>query len=211
MSIHIRVWIGILILVMLATPLVASEKQLRANAGHELELMRAALGNQDTNAIVRTANGIYAALYVQTGVVDGLQNRTSYESERKSAGRTLGDSFYHFTTAANNYLLSLIILTYITILRLVMIAQWLPFMVPFLLAAAIDGIAQHKILHSSVAVSNPVKLKLALHGLVAGLALPLLYLLSPFAITPYFMLGWAIAVAFPLMVLLSEMAPMSYR
>lgn len=211
MSLHIKLWLALLLLVFLATPMIASEQQLRANAGHELQLMRAALGKEVTNTIVRLANGIHNALFVRTGVMDGLQGKTTYEAERRNAGHSLGGGFYTFTSVMNNYLLSMIILLYITILRLVMVAQWLPFLLPFLAAAAVDGVVQHKILHASVAVSNPVKLKLALHALVAGMALPVLYLLSPFAISPYFMLVWAIAVAFPLVVLISEMAPMSYR
>lgn len=191
--------------------MIASDQQLRDNAWHELHMMRTTLGKENINTIVRITNSIHNAMFVKTGIIGSLQNKTTHEDERRDAGHTMGKGFYTFTTTMNNYLLSMITMLYITILRLVMIAQWLPLTLPFLAAAAVDGVAQNKILHASVAVSNPVKLKLALHVLIACMALPLLYLISPFAIPPYFMLVFMIASAFPLMFLISEMAPMSYR
>lgn len=211
MTAHIKLWLAIFLLLVLAVPFIATEDQLRANAGRELELMRSALGKSDTDSIIQSANGIYSAVFVKTGLIGSIQSKTTYESDRKEAGDSLGRSFYQFTSATNNYLLSLSILTYIMILRLVMLLQWVPFLLPFLVAAFIDGLVQHKILHSSVAVSNPVKHKLASHATVIGMALPIAYLFSPVAITPYFIVVWALAMALPMSIVIRETAPFSYR
>lgn len=208
---QIKIWSAIVLLLLLITPFTASEKRLQSIAGHELSMMEQALGRTGTNSIVAQTNSVYDDLFVKTGVLGGLRKSTTDEVDRLSAGSNLGSAFYHFTTAMNNYLLGLITLMYLSILRLVMLIQWAPFLVPFIAAAIVDGITQHKILHESVMVSNPVKFKWATQLLMVGLALPVIYLFSPLAITPYFILGWAVAMALPLMSVISQLAPLSYR
>lgn len=211
MATHIKIWLAIILLVILAAPFAAPPDRLRAIAGHELELMRSALGNEDTNAIVRSANASYSSMFLDTGIVQALRGKTTSEEQRGLAGQSLGRPLYQFSSLMNEYLLSFITLTYITMLRGAMLLGWIPFLAPFLAAVAVDGSAQHKVLHSSVAVSNPVKFKIALHLTIAASVVPILYLFAPIAISPYFVLGWAIAIALPLVSVIAQMSPMSYR
>lgn len=208
---QLKIWSAIVILLLLFTPFTASEKRLQSIASHELSLMERALGRAGTNAIVTQTNAVYDDLFVKTGVLGGLRKSTTHEEDRMSAGSNLGSAFYHFTTAMNNYLLGFITLMYLSLLRLIMLIQWAPFLVPFIVAAIIDGMTQHKILHESVMVSNPVKFKWATQLLMIGLALPVVYLFSPMAITPYFILGWAVVMALPLMSVVAQLAPLSYK
>lgn len=208
---QIKIWSAIVLLLLLITPFTASEKRLQSIAGHELAMMERALGRPGTNTIVTQTNAVYDDLFVQTGILGGLRKSTTHEDDRMSAGSNLGSAFYHFTTAMNNYLLGLITLMYLSLLRLVMLIQWSPFLVPFIAAAIVDGLTQHKILHASVAVSNPVKFKWATQLLMIGLAMPVLYLFSPLPITPYFILGWAVVMALPLMSVIAQLAPLSYK
>lgn len=208
---HVKIWLAILLLAILATPMLASEEKMRVIAAHELGLMRKAIGQKDTNDIIRSTNSIYESLFIQTGVLEGLRSKTTSKATREEAGSNLGSAFYHFTTAINNYLLALITLAYLFLARLIMVLQWLPFLAPFLAAAVVDGMVKHKILHASVAVSNPVKFKIASHLLLLVIVTPILYLFAPFAVTPYFMLAWAIVAAFPIMAIIAGMSPLSYH
>lgn len=211
MGTHLRVWLGILLLAIVTTPLLSGEERLRAAAITELGMIKLALGTKATETLIRNTNTIYSSLFVENGTLEGLRSKTSTEDERRHAGQMLGSPFYHFTSAANGYLLSFITLLYLSLLRFLMLFQWLPFLTVFVGAAFLDGGVQHKIAQASVKVSNPVKAKLAQHALIIGIGMPLAYLFAPFAVTPYFILGWAVVIVFPLMTALAEMAPFTYR
>lgn len=211
MSTHVKFWLAVLLVVFLATPFLTSEERLRNIATHELSMMHGALGLEATNSIVKSANGIYSSLFLKTGFVAKLRDGETADEDRAQAGKTLGSSMYSFTTVANSYLLAGITLLYLAVLRASMVIEWIPFLLPFLIAAVVDGVVRHKVTHSSVMVSNPVKFKLASHAVVLCAVTPALYLVAPMAITPYFVLIWAVFFAVAMMMLLAEMAPFTYK
>lgn len=211
MKSHFILWLSIILLAALAAPMLSSEQGLKEMAQHELGLMKRALGAEETNEIIATANKYYEMFYVQSGILKALKTTTTSETDRMSAGSNLGSAFYHFTTAMNNYLLAFITMTYLSLLRVAMILKWVPFLLPFGFAAIADGVTKYHIVHSTVTVQNPVKFKLFSHAMMLLCGLPFLYFLSPIVITPYFFLGWAFAASIVGMSLISGMAPLSYK
>lgn len=208
---HFKLWAIILILLILSAPFYGSERHIQAVAAQELALMQQALGKSEANEIVRQTNSSYSDIFIDSGIVSSLRSKTSFDSDSMGAGSVVGGTIHRFTTLMSNYLYSAIMMCYIGLLRINILFQWLPFILPFLAAAVIDGVIQNMILNSSVRVSNPVKFKLATHALVLSLALPIVYLFLPFAISPFIILIWALLVALPLMMSISQMSPLTYK
>lgn len=210
MTAHIKFWLAALLLTLLATPVLTSQEELRQIAARELGMMQSSLGTSATNKIVINANSAYTGMFVNTGIVNRLKKGETTEESRETAGKTLGGTMYSFTTMANDYLLSAITLLYISILRVSMLMGWVPFLLPFVGAAIVDGSVRYKINKISVRISSPIQFKASAHIVIVCAIAPLLYLVAPMAITPYFILGWAIVIGFSAMFLVSELMPTTH-
>lgn len=136
---HIFLWVAICFALMLAIPIVSSPQTMWENARTELGLIESAFGTGDTVALARTATETYNAIFIETGLIK--KTRAAYVSreEQELGAAVVGGASRAVTGLTNNYLDTFAALTYVMILRVMIFMSWLPFILPFLLAAVGGG------------------------------------------------------------------------
>lgn len=97
------------------------------------------------------------------------------------------------------------------VLRAVLVAAWLLVLAPFWIAVCVDGFALRARKLETLGFQNPAAFRLAMHAAIVLAALPLLYLVAPFAVTPLFMAGWSLAAALPVGFALTHVPPVFTR
>jgi len=206
---HIVFWIiGIFVLV-LVVPIFATPQTVWGSASKELHLIQSAFGYDDTKKLADTSSAAYRAIFVDTGVINSVRAGEVSTADRQRNKELFGGTIVGLTGITNNYVLTLSALVYIIMVRLYIMLTWAPFILPFMLAAVIDGFVHRKVKLLNVRGQSTVKFSLALHAIIIIFMVPVLYLLAPFAISPLFVPGWALVASVPLLVLISNVQPMS--
>ncbi len=194
---HIFLWVAICFALMLAIPIVSSPQTMWENARTELGLIESAFGTGDTVALARTATETYNAIFIDTGLIQ--KTRAAYVSreEQELGAAVVGGASRAVTGLTNNYLDTFAALTYVMILRVMIFMSWLPFILPFLLAAVGEGVTRRKIKYATFGQYGAALYAGAMHMSVLILILPVLYLMAPLPLTPFFIPFWALIAAIP--------------
>lgn len=194
---HIFLWVAICFALMLAIPIVSSPQTMWENARTELGLIESAFGTGDTVALARTATQTYNAIFIETGLIQ--KTRAAYVSreEQELGAAVVGGASRAVTGLTNNYLDTFAALTYVMILRVMIFMSWLPFILPFLLAAVGEGVTRRKIKYATFGQYGAALYAGAMHMSVLILILPVLYLMAPLPLTPFFIPFWALIAAIP--------------
>jgi hypothetical protein len=194
---HIFLWVAICFALMLAIPIVSSPQTMWENARTELGLIESAFGTGDTVALARTATETYNAIFIETGLIK--KTRAAYVSreEQELGAAVVGGASRAVTGLTNNYLDTFAALTYVMILRVMIFMSWLPFILPFLLAAVGEGVTRRKIKYATFGQYGAALYAGAMHMSVLILILPVLYLMAPLPLTPFFIPFWALIAAIP--------------
>ena len=100
---------------------------------------------------------------------------------------------------------------YVVAIRLGVVVSWAVVLIPLLLAGANDGFAQRRIKRAEFGAIRPATFTLAGFVVIPLLALPLIYLVAPFFISPLAAPFWGLLVVIPLSVLISNMQPLFGR
>jgi hypothetical protein len=206
---HILFWIIVTFVVLLIVPIFASPQTVWGSASKELQLIQSAFGYQDTKQIADTSSAAYKAMFVDTGVVNTLRGGEVSLTEREKTKELMGGTLMGLTSVTNNYVLTFSALIYVMTVRLYIMLTWAPFIFPFMAAVVIDGMVRRKVKMLSVRGASTVKFSLALHAIIIIFMVPVLYLLAPFAVSPLFVPGWALFTAVPLLMLITNVQPMS--
>jgi hypothetical protein len=104
----------------------------------------------------------------------------------------------------NKYILTFAAMIYAVTMRILLFSAWLPFILPFLFASAVDGYARRQIKFVEFGEYGATIFASALHISVLLLATPILYFISPIPITPYFVPIWGFMVALPVSIMVSN-------
>ncbi len=197
---HIGMWLILLAVAALLAPAMLPAQGVPGRVNDELDMVVSALGAGQAKRVVDAANRQYEKLFVGNGWVRSAAAAYVEEPAVPHADRFM-PWVGKLTSATNGYLLSLAGIGYAMLVRLNILAVWTPYVLPFLLAAMIDGAVRRRIKLMSFGFVSPVALSVALHSVVALAFLPLLYLILPVPVSPLVVPFWAIATAPPLMLL----------
>jgi len=88
---------------------------------------------------------------------------------------------------------------------------WFVFLLPFFAAAVYDGFMLRHVRAAETLTSRPATFTLAGLMVVIVVAMPLVYLVLPFSISPLYAPFWAALVALPLSIMVSQMQPLFGR
>ena len=204
---HFLFWIAGLFAFTLIVPLLATPNGLWTNVESELAMLNTAFGAKDTYKLSKTATGIYNSVFEDSGAVKATRSAHVSEAEQQNADPVFGAGGRFITDVTNNYVTTLSVLYYVMTLRLLIVLSWLPYLVPFLGAVVVEGLVRRKIKLSAIGSPNPVKFAISKHILIVILFFPIVYLVFPIAFTPLFMPIWVLCVAWPLVILISNILP----
>jgi hypothetical protein len=202
---HIVFWICVWGMVLLASPLMLPMEGQIARIKKEIELTRGAFGDAQVAEIIQDASSTYKAIFIETGyLTSNSKVYTKPMTAEQKQLTILEKTTEKFATVTNGYLTALSVNLYGVMVRWGIFCHWLLFIAPFLVAAFIDGFVVRKIKFSEFGFISPMAYSFSLHGIIFILFIPLLYLIAPLPITPYFMPGWALVLSFPIMLMIAN-------
>lgn len=198
---HILIWLGILLATLIAVPFIFPTDTIWGAITKEAILIQKAFGTEDAERVVKRAGAVHQAVFIDTNILKGISSaKTSRDEERfamPGSGQLLARS-------TNGYLDSLGALIYGISMRIVILFDWLPYIIPFLLGAAGEGLARRKIKFATFGQYGVMVYAGAVHlSIILGMA-PLLYLVAPFPVTPLFVPFWALIGALPVVLMISN-------
>lgn len=194
---HVFLWVAICFALMLAIPIVSSPQAMWENARTELGMIETAFGTGDTVALAKSATQTYNAIFIDTGLIQKTRGAYVSREEQELGEAMVGGASRAVTGLTNNYLDTFAALTYVMILRVMIFMSWLPFILPFILAAVGEGVTRRKVKYATFGQYGAALYAGAMHMSVLILILPVLYLMAPLPLTPFFIPFWALIAAIP--------------
>jgi len=200
---HLFFWMVADFVVFLVVPFFSSPPAMWGNAKQELQLVASAFGLDDARTIARKASSSHAAIFQDTGLLKMTRGAYVHDRDRNATPITAG-AVGKTADITNQYLDTFAALTYIILLRLYILFSWGPFIFPFFIGLVGEGYARRKIKFAEFGEAGAAIFSGAIHLFVLLLALPLFYLMAPFAITPLFVPGWILIAALPIVIAIAN-------
>lgn len=195
---HLKLWVMAFAIVFLIVPVIATPSGVWASVKSELLMLQSAFGAATTTRIASTATEAYNAMFVETGMVRGIQRARVTKAEEEQSEEVFGNMSLAMAAVSKNYLDTLSALFYVLTVRVLIFLSWAPFILPFFAGAFCEGVARRKIKYDTFGQYGAVFYASAMHTSIVIAFLPILYLISPFAVTPYFVPFWAVCAALPI-------------
>lgn len=201
---HLVFWLTVWLMALLATPLLLSIETQTRRIYAELERTSDVFGKAKAEEITSEASERYKALFINTGYL--TEKNPTYTKPQNIHNKTelLDEPAKVFSKATNDYLTNLSVNVYGMLVRWGVVSHWMLFIFPFILASFIDGFVIRKIKFSEFGFISPMAYSMSLHFIIFVAFIPMLYLIAPLPITPYFMPGWALCMGLPIMLMISN-------
>lgn len=200
---HIRIWLGILLMLVFLVPLALTPEQAEKRVFEEADWAGRVFGQERFNDVATRANGAYNAVVVRSGLRKFIDSGFTSKEELNSLS-PMRHQESSMATVFNSYLRSLSVQLYGLFFRGSIMLEWLVFIGFFLLGAVVDGVARRKVKLSTGGLNSPVKFTWSMHLMVVIAFSPLLYLMLPVSITPLFMPYWTLIAALPLSIAITN-------
>jgi hypothetical protein len=207
---HIGFWLLIMLLGFMLGPLMRSGESMERYVRAEISETRSAMGLTVANYVVDFANGVFRATPLAM-IAATAQSRKLTDEEQKQSGDIAGPVGAVMSSFLNSYLQGLALQSYVAAMRFAIAMVWIIALAPMLIAAAYDGFMQRRIKRSEFGAIRPSTFTVAGFFVIPLLALPALYMVLPFSISPLLAPAWAFVVALPLSLLVSNMQPLFGR
>lgn len=209
-SSHLGFWMAFALILFFLSPLLISSTKMDAYVTDEVAKTRFALGDRVGDFVVTFANGVFVS--TPLGVLaKTAQTARHSQSDVALAKSAAGPGGVMMSSVFNNYLQGLVMQTYVVTMRLAIVLIWLVVLAPMLGASVFDGFMQRRIKRAEFGAIRPATFTVAGLLVIPLLALPMMYLVLPFSLSPLLAPMWALIVAFPLSVLVSNMQPLFGR
>ncbi|MDH4481349.1 MAG: DUF4400 domain-containing protein [Rhodoferax sp.] len=209
-SSHLGFWMAFAFLLFFASPLLIGGSKMEAYVSDEVAQTRVALGDRVGDFVVSFANGVFVS--TPLGVLSKTAQAAKHSKQDIALAKNVaGPGGQLMSSIYNNYLQGLVMQTYVVTMRFAIVLIWLVVLAPMLGASVYDGFMQRRIKRAEFGAIRPATFTVAGLVVIPLLALPLVYLVMPFTLSPLLAPLWALIVAFPLSVLVSNMQPLFGR
>lgn len=175
------------IMVLLLTSALWVEEQL----SQEMVLAEAVYGKPGADELVEETDSIYRKLFYDSGAI-ARSYRITGQALAVDAGRW-DDWLTRTSGALDGRLDTLWWLIYLALYRIRMLAYWMTFLSPLLIAALVDGLMQREIKKKELGYSSPLRYHTAWNVLILLSVLPVVYLMLPLSVHPLVIPFWAVA------------------
>jgi len=203
-------WLAITILGFLLSPLIRSGPSIERFVQVEIEQTRSAMGDRVAGMITGFADGLFHNTPL-AAVANTARQVQHDERDRQLSALVAGPGGQAMSSMYNSYLQGLVMQSYVVAMRLAIVLFWFVFLLPFFAAAVYDGFMLRHVRAAETLTSRPATFTLAGLMVVIVVAMPLVYLVLPFSISPLYAPFWAALVALPLSIMLSPMQPLFGR
>lgn len=208
---HLGFWLLVFLCAVFVVPYFVRGGEMRARLEQEIDAVRHVLGVRVGEAVVRSANAAYEATVVASGIRSAMDDLKHTRWDQEIAQRVGTTLLAEAAAGVDSYLQALSMQLYAILLRGAVVVAWMLMLAPFAGAVLIDGYSARAKKLANLGFQNPTAFALGFHAAVLVSALPLLYIVAPFSITPLFMPYWAVAAALPLSFAIQHMQPVLTR
>lgn len=207
---HAGVWIVVVLVGFLLSPIMRTGDSMEAFVKQEVEQTRGALGDKVTRKVLSFADWIFEETPLGVIAKMGTAARLTQE-EKKLGARVAGASGVLLGSLFQSYVQGLVMLTYIVAMRFAIVMAWIAILTPLLFAGVFDGFMQRKIKREEFGALRPATFTFSGLLVIPMLAMPFVYLIVPFSLSPLLAPLWALIVVVPLAVMVSNMQPLFGR
>lgn len=205
-STHIRFWILMILAAFLLSPLVRDSKSMESYVATELQMTRDTFGNEVADWLENKAALVYRMM--PSDVLERVQIKGDGMRRTKQVVPGAGVAV---TVAFNNYVQGLVTNLFVATLRMFIVMVWLFVLAPVFLASLVDGFSQRAIKRAEFGAIRPAAFALTSIMVVPMSMAPLIYLVTPMTISPLATPMWALLIALPLALMVSNMQPIFGR
>jgi len=207
---HLGFWLAVVFLGFFIAPLMRTGTSMEAFVVDEVRQTREALGDRVGDFVVSFAN----TMFQDTPLVALAQTAKSAKHSKEDISlskRVAGPVGEFMSLVYNSYLQGLVLQSFVVAMRLAIVMIWLAVLAPMLGASVFDGFMQRRIKRAEFGAIRPATFTVAGMLVIPMLALPLVYLVIPFSLSPLLAPLWGLIVALPLSLLVSNMQPLFGR
>jgi len=204
-SSHLIFWLSVWMLLFIGTPMIISPASQMNRIKEEIRSVNFVFGTLQEDAIVSSANKTYKSLFLDTGIL--IENNKLYTKNvvKTREFEDIGSNASGMLSSlSNGYLHSLSINIYGLLIRWGIFLHWSIFILPFIVAAFIDGFVVRKIKFTEFGFISPMAYSFSIHVILFLIFIPLAYLVAPIPISAYFMPVWALIIALPINMLVGN-------
>lgn len=205
---HVRLWVILFLFSLTLNPFLRRGDSMIEFVENEVQITRAALGDNWTNAILKQANVLFNESPVQIAVkvaekgVYSKEQQDNYKLFSSETGSG-GALFKMMNGIFTGFIQSL----YIVCLRLLIVLSWFALLVPIIFAAVYDGYTQRVIKSYNFGSIRPATFSLMLWVVMPMMFVPLFYLSAPFNISPTVVPLWVCLALLPTSILIANSQP----
>lgn len=207
---HLGFWFFLAMLGFLVAPMLRTGDSMERFVTAEIAQTRAAMGERVGNGVVSFANGLFENTPLK-GVMVAANKASLTDKERQLSIKVAGVGGAVMADLFNSYMSGLVLQSYVVAMRLAIVMIWLVFLLPFFVAAVYDGLMQRSVKMAEFGTMRPATFTLAGMIVIPIVAMPVVYLVMPFTMSPLLAPVWAACVALPLSVLISNSQPIFGR
>jgi len=207
---HLGFWFFLAMLGFLIAPMLRTGDSMERFVTAEIAQTRSAMGERVGNGVVSFANGLFENTPLK-GVMVAANNASLTDKERQLSIKVAGVGGAVMADLFNSYMSGLVLQSYVVAMRLAIVMIWLVFLLPFFVAAVYDGLMQRSVKMAEFGTMRPATFTLAGMIVIPIVAMPVVYLVMPFTMSPLLAPVWAACVALPLSVLISNSQPIFGR
>lgn len=186
---HFLIWVVLIVLTFFGSPLFETPQEAMQRAVRDTERITHFFGGEKGRSVAEVADKMYAssALPILKGIVKHFYFQKDQNAAEKIDGGKTGEAM---AVQTNAYFDTLMIAAYPMVLRALSCVLICLYVIPFLLAAVVDGVMTLKV-RGDMAYANPNRYHLSLHGVLAAFAFPVLYSIAPWLeISPNWFFLW---------------------
>jgi hypothetical protein len=208
---HVGFWLIVFLCAVFVVPYLTRGEVMRGRLVAEVETVRSALGNRMGAGVIDVATVIYNNTVVASGLRAAMDEFKHTSTDMGTARKIGSEVLVSGAKAADRYFEALAMQFYAVILRGTIVGLWMLLLLPFAAAVLVDGFATRAKKFETLGFQNPTAFAASFHVLVLVSAVPFMYIVAPFSISPLFMPYWAAAAALPLSFSIQHMQPVLTR
>jgi len=202
---HFFAWFVIIGLTIIGTSVLTQPSLTAGVIAKDVAEFRRSLGEEDAKAIVARSKTAYRALFLDSGMPGIAYNVLHTDDAQIAAARgtpTAGIALASMHT--NNWVRNVWLGGYKLLLRINALLVWAPALLPFVLAAFVDGMLARRRKDYTFGYTDPVKYNIATHMMVIVVGMALCTLMAPLSIHALALPLIGIAIAIPITVLMAN-------
>ncbi|MYM92704.1 DUF4400 domain-containing protein [Duganella vulcania] len=173
----------ILVEVVIVTVALSSDTISRA-ASREREMVVSTFGEEMASSIIKRTDVVYKRYFFDSGWIKGSYEAFVPSRDELSDSRSLADMGRPMFKVMDQKLRTFWTAVYYGTQRMTILMMWLPYLMPFVVAVIVDGMATRKKRQFNYEYANPVVFGAMSHAVLALISFPFLYFLLPFPVNP---------------------------